>query len=266
MTGSTLVCWKTRIPEQSATLFPGVNHCLIFAAGVPVFLDSVIEVIGKGVECETIVVDAENEFVPRLESAVFAMRNRLTGVGLLPNFWELSNDVDWAFGDVVWQSDRKMVEIAMTRRLAVRDFFALQGALFEPNRSLLGMLPYRGRFTFKTLALRPKIEILQHLPAEQQLALKVIPIPELGYVVKIPCAGDPEKLVQRLREALRNPEGADMRRMRYSAEPADDRQPQDELSSLTEMLAPFSAPLSHSSEVVLVQRHFLCPQSTVSAQ
>ncbi|MEP6671047.1 MAG: hypothetical protein ABJF10_17940, partial [Chthoniobacter sp.] len=246
----------------AAELFPDIQRCLIFAAGESTFCESVIEAIAVGFPHDLVRVDNEDEFLNRLEMAVFTMRNQVTGIGLLPSFWQLNNDVTPdANDDLIWQTDCEMAEKWMIRRLAVRDFFALQGALFEPGRSLLRMLPYKGYLKFKTLALRPKIEVMQYLPAHEQVVISVQPIPEFQYQVILPCTGEPEALVERLRKALREEGGEGVRRIFYSAEP-DDGQDTDEPPLLEWLFAPSKAAGRSRSSVVLFERHLFCPKPT----
>ena len=228
----------------------------VLQSGSPEACADLLErLFSTGEPFQSIPQDETLGFFGQLEVICYRFRVQWSCIGLFPCIWELNNDANcWEeeshSGCFVWDTDSKEIEPWKKAGKTVQDYFALNGMLFSLTPSLWNDLPYREEANFRTLPLRPRVDVVRHDPQRNEVDLIILPVPEIAYGVKAFWKGDPEELVAVYRKASAN-------RLRYSVRSVWKIKPDSPLHPTflkTGKLVDFSP----GRDVVLITRHFLC--------
>ncbi|MFZ4776080.1 MAG: hypothetical protein ACOYM3_11980 [Terrimicrobiaceae bacterium] len=196
---------------------------------------------------KTIPADEAIGFFDELSGICCRLRERWSCIGLFPSIWELYNDIahwrnDRFLASFVWEIDSQEIANLMKVSRVAQDCFAVHGTLLSLSPSLWRTLPFYEEADFRTLTVRPKIEVLRGGPQSTGFELKIQPLPEVEFPGTVTWRGDPDKLPN----ACRN---ASPVRFRYSARSVGENSNAPAIC--------LNPSISIVGRVVLLPRHYL---------
>ena len=205
-------------------------------------------------EYTTIPYNEKLGFFKQLEIICYRLRIRWSCIGLFPCMWELYDEIaEWEedlFQEwFVRETSRDAVERYMKASRVVQNYHALNGALLSLTPSLWSILPFEEEADFRTLALRPKIEVVRHDP--QNCEVRIEPLPEVFYPPKLVAwIGDPEELAKTYRRA-------GPIRFHYSARPVSESKGKPATQPVPLKAKDKTDAIKEMQTVALLSRHFL---------
>jgi len=248
-------------PHQSPEINPvkgrfgeGVSFCILQSGSSEACEDLVKLLFPKNEPFQLIPVDETLDFFEQLAGIFYRLRVRWSCIGLFPCVWEMYNEMavweETYFADwFVWETSRDEIEGCTRAARVAQNYLASNGTLFSLTPSLWQELPYHEEADFRTLTVRPRVDVIRHDPKRNEVELSIRPLPEFGYTVTKIWKGDPEELAKLYREAGPT-------RFHYSARPFGESK--GESPTEPESLKTSDIPdISNVRRVLLVTRHFL---------